>query len=100
MSLRQSTRKRGYRSVVEGQAKGYREDMKLTEGERSNKTGRNYDLFAPSVVPASRGRLERLRSLVLVNTHVLTEIVVATECLITTRERTYKCWIRGANQYS
>jgi len=34
---------------------------------------------------------ERLQSLVLVNTRVLTEIVVATECLVATRERTHKC---------
>jgi len=32
-----------------------------------------------------------LQRLVLVNTHVLTEIVVATEGLVATWERTHKC---------
>jgi len=47
-------------------------------------------------------REERWRgalSLVFVNTHVLTEIVVATERLIATWERTQKRWIRGMSQH-
>ena len=69
---------------------------------RSNVTGWGSRPFCNSH-PADQRERERERaplSLALVNAHVLTEIVVATERLIATRERTQKRWLQAANQHS
>jgi len=85
----------GYR-----RANGYSVPYRYASERRSriNKTGRNRDLFVLAPYLCEEKQRAPL-SLMLVNTHVLTEIVVATECLITTRERTQKSWLQGMNQH-
>lgn len=63
---------------------------------RSNKNGRDQDLFAHALY-LREGRTRTPLSLVLVNTHMLSEIVVATERLIATRECTRKGFLVGVD---